>query len=173
MSFVADMLGVGVQHKASQMQAKAALEQGVSALTAANAGAAQLETRAGQTVATGTYNQNIIAKRAKEIMATQRARAAAGGGDTTDATVMAITDETIKQASMAQLLMGAEAEDKARQDRFGAKVTRYAGGEAYKQGKLGSSAIKTAGWANTIVGTSQAVKNASDIGWAKAFGMDG
>ncbi len=173
MSFVADILGIGMKHKASQMQAKAALEQGVSALIAANAEAAQLETRAGQTVATGTYNQNIIAKRAKEIIATQRARAAAGGGDTTDQTVTAITDETIRQASIAQLLAGAEAEDKARQDRFGAKVRRYQGGEAYKQGKLGSSAIKTAGWADTIVGTGNAVKSASDMGWAKAFGMGG
>jgi len=137
------------------MQAKAALEGGVSALIAANAEAAQLETRAQQTVAVGTYNQNIIARRAKEIMATQRARAAAGGDDTTDATVQAITDETIKQASMAQLLAGAEAEDKARQDRFGAKVTRYQGSQAYRQGKLGSSAIKAAGWADTIAGISK------------------
>lgn len=168
MGIVWDILGIGMQHKASQMQAKAALEQGVSAQTAANAEAAQLETRAGQTVATGTYNQNIIAKRAKEIIATQRARAAAGGGDTTDQTVTAITDETIKQASMAQLLMGAEAEDKARQDRFGAKVRRYQGSEAYKQGKLGSSAIKMAGTANTIIGTSQAVQTAD---WSKPFGF--
>lgn len=162
MSFLADMVGIGAQAKASQMQAKAALNQGVSSLIAANAEAAQLETRAGQTVATGTYNQNIIAKRAKEIMATQRARAAAGGGDTTDATVMAITDETIKQASMAQLLMGAEAEDKARQDRFGAKVTRYGGAGAYEQGKLGSSAIKAAGVGQTITSISD-----SAMKWAQ------
>jgi len=170
-SFVADMIGVGVKHKASQMQAKAALEQGVSALMGANAEAAQLETRAEQGVAVGTYNQNIIANRAKEIMAAQRARAAAGGGDTTDQTVTAITDETIKKASMAQLLTGAEAEDRARQDRFAAKVTRYQGSQAYKQGKMSSKAIKMAGWADTIVGTSNAIKNASDMGWDKAFGF--
>ncbi len=166
MSFVFQGLGLGAQYKASQMQAKAAKEEGDRALISAEAEARQLETRAKQTVAVGTYNSDLISKRAAEILATQRAAAASGGGDTTDATVQAITDETIKQASMEQLLIGAEAEDRARQDRYAAKVARYTGGSQYKSARMGAKAARLAGTATVLKGIGDMTSSSS---WAQKY----
>lgn len=164
MSFTLQALGIGAAHKAGMMAAKATNAQGQAVLTAAMGEAKQLETQAKREVAVGSYNADIINQRAKQILSSQRAAAAAGGGDTTDATVEAITGETVKNASLEQLLVMANAEDKAKQLKFGASTKRYAGAAGLQSAKMSASAQKTATTAQTIMGVE---KLGSDI--AKAF----
>lgn len=166
MSFILKGLGANEQRKGYKAQAAAAEEAGQRALIAGEAEAKQLETRARQTVAVGSYNADLIKKRAESIIATQRARAAAGGGDTTDASVTAITDETVKQASMESLLTMAEAEDKARQDRYAAKVSRYAGASQNRSAQSEAKGYRAAGRATIL----SAVGDMVGADWSKAFG---
>lgn len=166
MSFIFKGLGANEQRKGYKAQAAAALEQGQRAMLAGEAEAKQLETRAKQGVAVGTYNADLIKKRASSIIATQRARAAAGGGDTTDATVQAITDETIREASLQSMLTVADAEDRARQDRYAAKVARYGGLSANKSAQAEAKAYKRMGKATILSG----IGDMLDLDWSKAFG---
>lgn len=165
MGFIVDALGMGVQYKSYEMQAKAAKTEGERALLAGEAEAKQLETRARQEVAVGSYNSDRIGKRAAQILASQRAAAAANGGDTTDATVQAITSETIREASMEQLMTMADAEDRARQDRYAAKVSRYTGASRNASARLEAKAARLAGTATVIKGLSESANS-----WATAYG---
>jgi hypothetical protein len=167
LSFVFDLFSGGVGQKAAREQAKSHQLEAANARVAAEAEASQLETRARQGVAVGSYNSDRIAKRAKEIMSSQRAAAAAGGGDTTDATVQAITDEAIREASMEQKLVMAEAEDRARQDRYGAAVRRVTGKQQSDASMNRSKAAKLGGYATLLSTAGKAVESAS---WAKTFG---
>lgn len=169
MGFVLEGLGLGMQYKASQQQAKAAKEAGDRALIAAEAEAKQLETRAKQEVAVGSYNSALVKKRAQEILATQRAVAAAGGGDTTDVTVQAISDDTIKQAAIEQLMVMGEAEDRARQDRYAASVARYTGASQYKSARMEAKAYRMAGTATLLGGTGKMMTDGG-FGWDWAMG---
>lgn len=167
MSFVFDILGGFAGKKAADKQAKAMHITAGREEAAAEAEAKQLETRARQGLAVGSYNSERVQKRAREIMASQRAAAASGGGDTTDATVQAITDETIRGAAMESLLTMAEAEDRAKQDRYGAAVRRVTGKQAADAQRTGASAAKIGGYATLISGVGQAVGSDS---WARTFG---
>lgn len=151
MSFLLQAAGIGAAHKAGMMAAKATNAQGQAILTSAMGEAKQLETQAKREVAVGSYNADIINQRAKQILSSQRAAAASGGGDTTDATVQAITGETVKNASLEQLLQMANAEDKAKQLKFGASAKRYAGAAGMQSAKMSASAQKLATTANTIM----------------------
>ena len=162
MSFIFDIFGAAAKHKASRQEAQAYNISAERSQVAAEAEAKQLETRARQGLAVGTYNSERIAKRAKEIMASQRAAAAAGGGDTTDVTVGAITDETIREASMEQKLVMAEAADRAIQDRYAAAVTRVTG-------KQQAQSYQAQAKAATLGGTAQLLGDISNI-WTKYAG---
>lgn len=150
MSFVFDLFGSGARHKASKKEAEAYQISSERAAAAAEAEAKQLDTKARHGLAVGSYNSDRIAKRAKDILATQRAMAAAGGGDTTDATVGAITDETIREAAMESLLTMAEADDIAKQDRYQAAVTRVTGKQQADSYGSQASAAKLAGKAQLM-----------------------
>jgi hypothetical protein len=165
MSFVFDIFSGFAGQKASRQQAKAHQIEAANARVAAEAEALQLETRARHGLAVGTYNSQRIAKRAKEIMASQRAAAAAGGGDTTDATVQAITDETIREASMEQKLVMAEAEDRAKQDRYGAAVRRVTGKQQSDASMTQSKAAKLGGYATLLSSAGNAYSS-----WKSEFG---
>jgi hypothetical protein len=167
LSFIFDLFGAGAKYKASKREAEAYNISAERAKVSAEAEARQLETRARQGVAVGTYNSERIAKRAKEILASQRAAAAAGGGDTTDVTVQAITDETIREASMEQILTMAEAEDHARQDRYAAAVTRVTGQQQARSYHAQASAAKLGGTATLL---SDIGSIASGRGWFSKFG---
>ncbi len=150
MSFIFDLFGAGTKYKASKEEAKAYNISAERAQVAAEAEAKQLETRARQGVAVGSYNSERVTKRAAEIMSSQRAAAAAGGGDTTDATVQAITDETIRNAAMDSIMTMANAEDLARQDRYSAAVTRVTGKQQSDVYRTQSKAAKLAGTATLL-----------------------
>jgi hypothetical protein len=167
LSFVFDIFSGFAGQKAARQSAKASQIEAANARVAAEAEASQLETRARQGLAVGSYNSARIQKRAAEIMASQRAAAAAGGGDTTDVTVGAITDETIREAAMESLLTMAEAEDRARQDRYGAAVRRVTGKQQSDALMQQSKAQKTGGYATLISSVGQAMGSQS---WKDTFG---
>lgn len=102
--------------------------------------AESLDIQAGQEVAAGTHQASRIAKRAAEIMAQQRANAAAGGGSTQDASVVAIQKETVGNASLDQLMTIVSAQERAQQIRHGAEVRRREGDFALMQGKQAKKA---------------------------------
>lgn len=118
----------------------------------------QLEARAKDTMAAGSFRADQITKRAKQIIASQRAAAAAGGGDSTDQTATAFTDDTIRKASIDSLLEMANAESDSRKDRLQAIQTRETGqrmGEVIKNrargdliGGVGTILTGAADWAD-------------------------
>lgn len=152
-----------MQYRAGRESARASETTAERARVASEAEAKQLETRAAQGVAVGSYNSDRIAKRAQQIVASQRAAAAAGGGDTTDATVQAITDETIRDASMEQLLTMGEAEDRARQDRFAAKVARTTGVQQARSYMQEAKAQRLGATATVLSGV-------GDMAWRSTYG---
>lgn len=107
--------------------AEAGRKQATAEGLAAEFEAGQLEQRAKDTMAGGSFRADQITKRAKSIVASQRAALAAGGGDTTDATAQAFTEDTIRKSSIDSLLEMANAESDARKDKLQAIQTRESG----------------------------------------------
>lgn len=138
--------------------AKAGRKAATAERVAAENEAAQLEARAKGTLAEGSYNSDRIGKKVAEILAQRRAMAAAGNGSASDQSEMAIQAETIREASIDQLLVMAQAQDDAVKDRYGAQVRRETG---MRQADL----IKTQTRAKTI---SSVAGLAND--WVKTFG---
>lgn len=93
-----------------------------------------LDIQAGQEIAAGSHNSKLIGQRAKEILSRQQALAAAGGGSTQDATVVAIQNETVKSSSLEQLLEMARAEETAQQIKQKGQITRREGDYARIKG---------------------------------------
>jgi len=141
-----------------------ALRAGKANRDAAYAEADNLDIQAGQEVAVASHNQSIIAKRMNEILAKQRANAAAGGGSTTDATVVAIQKEAVGTSVLDQLREMAGAEERASQIRYKGEVTRQGGDIALAQAREQRSASRLAA-ATTIV--------KGGASWADKFGGGG
>lgn len=150
MSFILDIWGISEQAKAGRKAASAAD-------AAAQIEATQIEARAKATLAEGSYNADRVGKKAAEILAQRRAMAAAGNNSTTDQSEMAVQAETVREASIDQLLIMAQAEDDAAKDRYQAAVTR-------KTGKTQANIMRNKTRANTIVQTTDTIND-----WAKAF----
>ena len=119
MSFILQAVGIGTSYKASQMAAKAATAQGQAALVSGMVEAKQLETQAKREVAVGTYNADIINQRAKQILSSQRAAAAAvkqsdwWSGGTAPLLDLQAASDPFKPADKRQDM----------KDEFGARVT--------------------------------------------------
>lgn len=133
-----------------------------------------LDIQAGQEIAVASHNTERIAQRAKEIMALQQARGAAGGQSTSDATVNVIADETVKRSTLDQLLEMVSAEERAQQLRHKANVTRTSGEMSYYDGKRKQSASRL--MAATTLASSAASAygmagfGSQPTGWAAKFG---
>lgn len=112
--------GINENYKAGKKAASAADQ-------AAQIEAAQIEARAKATLAEGSYNADRVGKKAREILAQRRAMAAAGNNSVGDQSEMAVQAETIREASIDQLLIMAQAEDDANKDRYQAAMTRKTG----------------------------------------------
>lgn len=109
-------------------------------------------------VAAASFNSDRISKRVEEILSSNRAKAAKGGGSSTDASVVAVQNETVKEASLEQLMVMVEANERARMMRRDARQIRAGGKIAEYQGKMqqwGAYASATA----TVLGA------AEDKGW--------
>lgn len=130
---------------------------------AAYAEAAAQEIQAGQEIAAASHNSTRIAQRMQEILAEQTANAAAGGGSTQDATVVAIRDETVKTSTLDQLLEMTAAEERAQAIRRGAQVTRTEGDMARANGYTAKSASRIQA-ATTLLN--------AGASWGDKFGWD-
>ncbi|MEL6663568.1 MAG: hypothetical protein AAFR33_11250 [Pseudomonadota bacterium] len=97
--------------------------------------AESLEIQAQQEVAVASINAQRIKKRADEIMAQNRVAAAAGGGSTLDASVVAVSQEAVKNSTLDQLLLMAEGEQRGQDLEYQAEVTRAGGRYEEWQGK--------------------------------------
>ena len=143
--------------------AKAGRKAATSERVAAEQEAQQLEARAKATLAEGSYNADRVGKKASEILAQRRAMAAAGNNDTTDQSEMAVQAQTVREASIDQLLLMARAEDDAVKDRYGAEVRR-------KTGMRQSDIIRSQTRASTISSAASLMGQASKVDWSSAFG---
>lgn len=106
--------------------AKASRKAATAERVAAGDEADQLEARAKDTLATGTFVSEQIKAKAEKILSSQRAQLAAGG-DTTTGTAAEFRAEGLKNLSIDQLLTMAEASSDAAKDRKQATVTRETG----------------------------------------------
>jgi len=156
----AAVAGLGMQAYGVSEGAKAGRKSATQERVAAGFEADQLEQRAKDTVASSSYKSDVIGKRAKEIVASQRAIAAANGGDSTDQTASAFTNDTIRKASMESLLEMANAESDARKDKLQAIQTRESG---VRMGDV----MRNRARGDAIAGTGTILSGAAD--WAYRF----
>lgn len=133
-------VSAGVSAYGSISQGRAANAAGKYNQRAAYAEATAQEIQAGQEIAAASHNSTRIAQRMNELLAEQTANAAAGGGSSLDASVVAIRDETVKTSTLDQLLEMTAAEEKAEAIKRGARVTRTEGDMARIQGKQAQTA---------------------------------
>lgn len=131
---------------------------------AAYAEAESMDIQAGQEVAVGTHQASRIAKRAAEIMAEQRASAAAGGGSTQDASVVAIQKETAGNATLDQLMTIISSQERAQQIEYAADNRRRQGDMDAITGRRNELASKIRA-GNTLVSTVSS--------WSGKFGGGG
>jgi hypothetical protein len=161
MGWIVGAAGLVMQGVGGASSAQASERQAQGELLAAEGEALQLEDNAKQTVAAGSFNSDRIKKKLDKILGSQRAQMAAGGGDTTDGSFMDVQADSVKEASIDQLLAMSAAEDDARKDRFQAKATRYSG-------VINSNAASNRAKAETIRGTGTLLLGAGD--WAQKYG---
>lgn len=161
MGFIFEGIGAGLSFMGAGKEAKAQKEQGRAEKEAAYLEAAQIDANAKSTMAAATYNVGRIRKKADQILATQQAEAAARGSSL-DGSVRAIAAETIREASMDQLLTMADAETSAGKDRYEAEIRRKSGRTAEKLGGRRASATLLGGWGQAA---SSVGKMADSAGW--------
>lgn len=159
MAFVFDIVG-------SQKDAKAQKVQGRMEKEAAYAEAAQMDQNARDTVAAATYNVGRIRAKANEILAAQRAEAAARGSSG-DGSARAIREKSIREATMDQLLVMAEAETTAGKDRYEASVKRKYGRDAESLSKKRASNTLLGGWGQAVKSIQNTASQAYSAGWLK------
>ena len=133
-------------------------------LAAAKREAEALEIQAGQEVAAASMNSERIARRAREIMAENRAKAAAGGQSTLDGSVVAIERELVKNATLDQLIEIANAESRADQIRHKADTVRAQGHYDRWQGKVQQRAANLSAVGTLVQG---------GVSWYDKFGGGG
>lgn len=136
----------------------AAKEAGKQARIAAEDEALQTEEMAKGEVAAASFNSDRLAKRVEEILSSNRAKAAKGGGSSTDASVMAVQGETVKEASLEQLMTMVEANERARMMRRDARQIRAGGKISEYQGKMQA-------WGAYAGATATVIGAAEDKGW--------
>lgn len=155
-SLAVGAIGVGMSYKGGKDAAK---DSKISAGIEAD----QLEQRAKDTIVAGSFNADRIRQKADKIIASQNAMAAARGDDLNDSSVRAIREESLKEASIEQLLVMMDAENDAKKDREAAKVTRETGAST---GRL----MQNQANANLLSGTASLLSTASNIDWSEKFG---
>jgi hypothetical protein len=134
------LAGTAMSAMGQYQQGQAAKAAGRYNQQAAEAEAKRLEMAATAAVAEGTHKQAAIAREQKRAMAAQIAAAAAGGGDSTDATAIAFQREGAANALLDQLVVAAQSEAEAQDLRYGAGMKRIEGYEARRQGDMAARA---------------------------------
>jgi hypothetical protein len=121
-------------------------QQGREAEAAAGAEASQFEARANQTRALGSLQAARLRKANAAILARQRAVLAASGFSASDVGATALTEATVKEATIEELLAVAQSEDEARQDEFRAKLRRAQGADARSASKIDAGLALVSGF---------------------------
>lgn len=148
---VGNVVSMGQAYKQGREEKKAAYYQ-----------ADQMDQQAKGEVAAASINADRLGQKVKAYLASQRAKSAAGGQSSNDATSIALRAETVKNASLDQLMVMAEAEERARQLRNDAYQTRLSGRNAAQAGglKAFSSALDAAG----------TIASSTAMPWNKTYG---
>lgn len=123
--------------------------------------ATQLEMRAADTLAAGSYNAAKLRDRVQKILGNARAAQAAGNNDTTAGSNAEINASIRREASIDELLAMREAADDAAKDKFQAKVTR-------QTGQRQAANYRAQGKAALIGGASRLLSGAVD--WNEKYG---
>lgn len=127
------------------MSVGATLYQGAAQAAALEGEAAQQEAQANQERAVAQYNAAKQREEHKRVLARQRAGLAASGFDPTDATGTVLTAETVKTATLEELLTLAQGEERARQMDFAAKVRSSTAKSARRGSYLAAGATLAGG----------------------------
>lgn len=146
----------------SGLSANQSIRQGEQSQDAADDEARQRRQQAKGEVAAASFNTERIRKKAEEYLKTQRSRAAVGGQSSTDATSVAIQAETVKNASIDQLLVMAEAEERARQMNIDAH-------QMEQSGQIDASSGQVRGFAHAMQGVSTIIGAFGDS-WSNSYG---
>jgi len=120
--------------------------------------AAQLQEQAKGEVAAASFNSDRIRKRSEEILSTIKANAASGGQSSTDPSVLAVQEKSIKEASIDQLLTMAAAEEDARMLRREARQT-------IARGKINSYSRKVRAWGSYANAAATVLEQGENTGW--------
>lgn len=120
--------------------------------------AAQLQEQAKGEIAAASFNSDRIRKRSEEILSTIKANAAAGGQSSTDPSVLAVQEKSIKEASIDQLLTMAAAQEDARMLRREARQT-------LASGKINSYNRKIRAWGNYAGAAATVLEQGENTGW--------
>lgn len=160
----ASAAGAGLQAFGQIQGGKNAAAAGKYNQQVAEREAQQLEQQAEQEIAIASINAQRIKQRADEILAQNQVAAAAGGGSTLDASVVAVSQEAVKNSTLDQLLTMAEAEERAQQTKYQATVRRSGGAYSAWKGRQRRTASYIGAAGTTL-------KSAESFG--KAFGVGG
>ncbi len=114
----------------------ASKEAGKQARIAAEDEALQTEEMAKGEVAAASFNSDRLRKRVEELLSSNKARSAKGGGSSTDASVMAVESENVTELSLDQLMMKVDADERARMMRRDARQIRAGGKISEYQGRM-------------------------------------
>ena len=109
------------------ISANSSYQMGQKNKAAAKEEAAQRRAQAEGEKAAASATADRIRIKARRYLSTLQARSAAGGQSSTDASVMAVRAENVKNATLDQLLVMAEAEERARQMKLDAQQMEKSG----------------------------------------------
>lgn len=158
----ASAAGTGLQMYGQHRQGQYAAAMGKYNQQVAEIEAQNLEQEGVAELAAASHNTDRIREQARTFLGEVRARSAAGGADSQDATSVAVRQEAVKRASLDQLIEMAKGEQ-AKQDleysatvrRHGGKLERFKGQQQRIASNIGmASTILTqaGGWAQTFGG---------------------
>ncbi len=121
--------------------AASAARAGADAQSAANAEAAQMELQGRERAALAQREAERIRKQLRGVQGRQRSLLAASGFEAGDVGAEAITMETVKEASVQELLALARGESERKQSEYAAKMARRAGAQAASAGRMKAVAM--------------------------------
>ena len=150
---VLSAIGITTSYRASRKAAKVTERAGERQQVALDFEAEQFDLAAGQMLASGQYAAGEVRRRGKIVESDLIARVAAGGGNVSDPTIMALIGRTAGEVQHRAMIERYAAEDEARTLRARAETARMGGVSALTGSKAAASAIRTGGIASAVVQT--------------------
>lgn len=110
-----------------------------------NAEALLLEARGRQALAIGSLQAQRLKKANNRVIARQRAVLAASGFSATDVGASYLTEQTVQEATIEQLLAAAQAEDEYKFDMWRARLRRAQGSDAARAARTNAGTALVSG----------------------------